>query len=253
MIAEPTKRFSNRVENYIKYRPGYPQEAIDFLQKQFGLTSLSVVADVGSGTGIFTKLLLNKVYRVYAVEPNEPMRQAAEEDLKSYPSFISIPGSAEHTNLATGSIDLITSATAFHWFNLEETKKEFQRILKPAGAVALLWNMRMPDADNFAKAYTNLLDNYATDHTAVKDKTTNGLRLNDFFDSNGYQTTKFINHQEFDLQGLIGRALSSSFVPLPDTPEGKIFFEKLKAIFEEHQVNGKVNFHYDTTVYTGRV
>jgi len=251
--AEPTVRFSNRVENYVKYRPGYPDEVLEFLQRKFRLDQDSYIADIGSGTGIFTKLLLGKGYKVYAVEPNEPMKAVAEQSLKIYRNFTSVAGAAEHTNLPANSVDLITSATAFHWFDVEQSRAEFKRILKPDGTVVLLWNVRKPDADAFAIAYDQLLSNYATDYKDVKSKTLNGERLAAFFDQGQFETISYPNEQIFDEEGLIGRSLSSSYVPLPETHEGAVFLKDLKAIFAAHQVDGKVRFLYDTMMYVGRV
>jgi ubiquinone/menaquinone biosynthesis C-methylase UbiE len=251
--AEPTVRFSNRVENYVKYRPGYPDEVIEFLHRKFRLDQDSYIADIGSGTGIFTKLLLGKGYKVYAVEPNEPMKAVAEKSLKIYRNFTSVAGTAEHTNLPANSIDLVTSATAFHWFDVEKSRIEFKRILKPNGAVVLLWNVRKADTDAFAIAYDQLLSNYATDYNEVKSKTLNGERLAAFFDQGQFETLSYPNEQIFDEEGLIGRSLSSSYVPLPETSEGKVFLKDLEAVFHEHQVDGKVRFLYDTVMYVGRV
>ena len=251
--AEPTVRFSNRVENYVKYRPGYPDEVIEFLHRKFRLNHDSYIADIGSGTGIFTKLLLGKGYKVYAVEPNEPMKAVAEKDFKIYRTFTSVAGTAEHTNLPANSIDLITSATAFHWFDVEKSRAEFKRVLKPGGSVALLWNVRKPDADAFAIAYDQLLLKYSGDYKEIKDKTLSGERLAGFFDQGQFETLSYSNEQIFDEEGLIGRSLSSSYVPLPETPEGEVFLKDLKAIFHAHQVDGKVRFLYNTVMYVGRV
>lgn len=253
LSAEPTVRFSNRVENYVKYRPGYPDAVLEYLQQKFNLNAGTYIADIGSGTGIFTKLLLDKGYKVYAVEPNEPMKAYAESDLKGYKNFTSVAGTAEHTNLLANSVDLVTSATAFHWFDVEQSRAEFKRILKPGGAVVLLWNVRKADTDAFAIAYDNLLLKYSSDYKEVKDKTLNGERLAAFFDQGKFETISFTNEQVFDEEGLIGRSQSSSYVPLPETAEGKIFLTDLKAIFHEYQFNGQVRFLYDTVMYLGRV
>ncbi|OKS87892.1 class I SAM-dependent methyltransferase [Mucilaginibacter polytrichastri] len=251
--AEPTARFSNRVENYIKYRPGYPAGVIEYLQKQFQLNEDAHIADIGSGTGIFTRLLLDQGYQVFAVEPNEPMKQAAEQDLKAYKNFTSVAGTAEHSNLPPNSIDLITSATAFHWFDVDKSRAEFKRILKTDGSVALIWNVRKPAADAFAVAYDQLLISYASDYKDVKEKTLNDERLARFFNQGKFETISYPNQQVFDEEGLIGRALSSSYVPMPETPEGHTFLKDLKAIFKAYQIDGKVSFVYDTMMYVGKV
>ena len=141
-LIDPKKRFSSRVENYIKYRPNYPSKIIDFFIDNKLLSKKSVVADIGSGTGILSELFLKNGNKVYGVEPNNEMRKAAEIFLQKYPNFISIDGSAEETRLQEESVDLITAGQAFHWFNTKEAKKEFKRILKSDGSVTLIWNNR---------------------------------------------------------------------------------------------------------------
>ena len=143
MEADPTKRFSDRVDNYIKYRPTYPNEVLDYLKEKCYLTSKSVIADVGAGTGIFTKLLLDRGYTVYAVEPNAPMRDAAVEQLSADKNFTAVDGTAGATTLSSNSIDMIVCAQAFHWFSNENTRVEFKRILKDTGKTALIWNNRL--------------------------------------------------------------------------------------------------------------
>lgn len=157
MSTDPTRRFSDRVEDYTRYRPGYPEEAVDYIIQQCHLPKDAPIADMGSGTGIFAGLLLNKGYTVYGVEPNGPMRKAAENFLSGQSRFISVNGSSEQSTLPAVSVDLVTAATAFHWFRREEARAEFRRILKPQGCVAILWNARKEDTDDFAEAYEALL------------------------------------------------------------------------------------------------
>src|SRR5439155_22031674 len=164
----PTQRFSSRVGNYARCRPSYPREIIEILGAECGLTSEWVIADVASGTGIFTRLLLENGNRVYGVEPNEAMRKAGEEYLANYPAFTSIEGTAESTTLPDASIDLVTAAQAAHWFDREKALEEFQRTLKPGGYLALIWNDRRKDATGFDREYEQLLENFGTDYEDVK-------------------------------------------------------------------------------------
>ncbi|NCD71478.1 class I SAM-dependent methyltransferase [Mucilaginibacter agri] len=251
--AEPTVRFSNRVENYVKYRPGYPAAVIQFLQQEFGLNADSYIADIGSGTGIFTKLLLDEGYKVYAVEPNEPMKEAAEKDLRTCKNFTSVAGTAEHTNLLANSIDLVTCATAFHWFDVEKSRDEFKRILKPGGSVALIWNVRSVDSDAFAIAYDQLFEQYTGKYKDSKERTVNGERLKGFFKDGIFETKTYPYQQVFDLDGLVGRSFSSSYSPLQDTTEGDILTQNLTNLFNKYQIDGKVYFNYDTKMYVGKV
>ncbi|TSJ44158.1 class I SAM-dependent methyltransferase [Mucilaginibacter corticis] len=252
-MAAPTQRFSNRVENYVKYRPGYPGETIDFLAKEAHLTKQSLIADIGSGTGIFTRLLLDKGYTVYAVEPNEAMRNSAEEQLSGYANFHSVDGAAEDTTLDKKSIDLVVCAQAFHWFDQEKTKAEFKRILKPGGQAALIWNNRQIDIDAFAVAYELLLQQQSSDYNEVNHRNITDVNFTNFFKGGKYKVAKYNNVQVFNEDGLIGRAFSSSYIPPKDTAAGQTFLTELKALFEQYQTDGTVNFVYQTEIYLGKV
>ncbi len=253
MISDPTKRFSDRVYNYVKYRPGYPDEAITFLQNECDLSGQSVIADIGSGTGIFTKLLLDKGYKVYAVEPNVDMQEAARQYLGYNQDFIPTAGSAEATTLPSSSVDLIVCAQAFHWFNNQKTRAEFERILKDDGYAALIWNNRLADADDFATAYENILEQDSVDYNKVNHRNISDIDFKAFFKDGKYKTVKFPNVQVFNEDGLLGRAFSSSYVPAEGTDDGEKFRQLLKDIFAKYNQFGKVSFHYQTEVYLGKV
>ena len=164
LATDPTRRFSSRVDNYIKYRPGYPSAVIDTLASECGLTEQLIVADVGSGTGILSELFLKHGNPVFGVEPNREMREAGERRLKQYPNFTSVNGTAEATTLPDRSMDFITAGQAFHWFDRIQTRKEFTRILKGGGWVALIWNDRHIDTSPFLCAYEDLLRQYGIDY-----------------------------------------------------------------------------------------
>jgi SAM-dependent methyltransferase len=252
MIADPTKRFTDLVENYVKYRPGYPDEVIDFLKNDGKLTDDSIIADIGSGTGIFTNLLLKHGYKVFAVEPNQAMQQAAKQWHGSNENYTAIDATAEATTLPPKSIDLIVCAQAFHWFNDDRTRVEFNRILKDNGHAALIWNNRLADADDFSIAYENLLKRDSIDYNKVNHRNINDIDFKAFF-KDGYSVTKYANNQVFDEDGLLGRAFSSSYVPAQNTEEGQKFKKLLRDIFEQYNENGKVTFHYQTEIYLGKV
>ncbi|MDB5086953.1 MAG: Methyltransferase protein [Mucilaginibacter sp.] len=253
MTSDPTKRFTERVDNYVKYRPGYPDEVIDFLQNECGLTEESVIADIGSGTGIFTKLLLDKGYIVYAVEPNQAMQQAAKQWLGSNENYTAIDAIAEATTLPPKSIDLVVCAQAFHWFNDERTRAEFKRILKDGSSAALIWNNRLADTDDFSRAYENLLKNGSLDYNKVNHRNITDIDFKAFFKNGQYKQVNYQNAQVFDLDGLMGRAFSSSYVPPQNSEEGKKFRELLQGIFAKYNVSGKVSFQYQTEIYIGQV
>ena len=157
------QRFSDRVENYVRYRPSYPQEIIPLLQRETGLIPQHVIADVGSGTGISAELFLRAGSVVHAVEPNREMRAAAERLLAHFPNFHSVDGTAQATTLPDHGVDFIVAAQAFHWFNTPETRAEFSRILKPGGHIVLIWNERRLDSTPFLQAFEQLLLRHLAD------------------------------------------------------------------------------------------
>jgi ubiquinone/menaquinone biosynthesis C-methylase UbiE len=254
MKTDPTTRFSNRVANYIKYRPGYPDEVISFLTEKCALNPDSTIADIGSGTGIFSALLLQNNYVVYGVEPNEAMRQSAEQQFKGNKNFLSVVGSAEATTLRDNSVDLVVCAQAFHWFKPDETRAEFRRVLKSDNDyVALIWNNRLTQIDEFSKAYEKLLEDKATDYSEVNHQHLKGVDFSYFYKDEQYTLTKFNNTQVFDYDGLAGRAFSSSYVPPQDTDAGLEFAGLLKQTFDQYKVDEKVIIYYETEVYLGKV
>jgi SAM-dependent methyltransferase len=253
LIIESTKRFSSRVENYIKYRPGYPVAIIDFLARECQLAPAKIVADIGSGTGILTELFLRNGNPVVGVEPNQEMREAGERLLRPYTRFQSVTGTAEATTLKDGSVDFITAGQAFHWFNRDATRREFLRILKSSGWVALIWNDRNISERPFFQAYENLLVTFGTDYEAVGHKHTDAKVIGSFFGAGGFKFASFPNQQVFDLEGLKGRLLSSSYAPGAGHPQHAPMLEALAKIFAEHQSDGKIVFEYDTLVYYGQL
>src|SRR5437879_9326158 len=166
--SNATSRFSDRVENYVRYRPGYPPQALETLKAECGLSADYVIADIASGTGIWTRLLLENGNRVFGVEPNAEMRTAGERLLAGFSRFTSIKGTAESTTLPDRSVDLVTAAQAAHWFDRPRARREFLRILKPGGWLVLLWNERRTDSRPFLRDYEQLLLTYGTDYQEVR-------------------------------------------------------------------------------------
>lgn len=245
---DPTQRFSNRTEDYVKYRPTYPAGVLDTLTTKFGLEPSHTMADIGSGTGISTELFLKNGNQVFAVEPNEAMRNTAEAFLKKYPNFRSVGGSAEATTLPDASAHLIVAAQAFHWFNPEPTKKEFKRILKPGGHCAVLFNDRRVSGTPFAESYELLLQNLGSDYEKVKHKNVTEKRHRAFLGA--YREFTFPNEQRFDFEGLLGRLRSSSYSP----KEGEAFdtmAKSLRKIFDDNQKGGLVVMEYTTQLFVG--
>ena len=251
-MSQSVERFSSRVENYIKYRPHYPDDIIPFLQSECGLTPDSIVADIGSGTGKLTELFLKFGNLVFGVEPNGAMRAAAETLLIDYPNFRSFSGTAEQTTLADSSVDLITAGQAFHWFNPELARKETARILKPHGWVALIWNDRKLQSTPFLEDYESLLLKYGTDYKEVRhDKATDAIK--EFFAPKAVKLKTFPNEQIFDFDGLTGRVLSSSYTPEPNHPSFPAMIDELREVFAKHEKDGRIVFEYDTKVFYGQL
>jgi SAM-dependent methyltransferase len=247
---DSTQRFSSRVENYVRYRPSYPKKVIETLERDCGLTHNSVVADIASGTGIFTKLLLEHGNSVFGVEPNADMRRAGEEFLSAYPNFTSVSGTAEATTLSPQSVDFVTAAQAGHWFDPQKSRKEFARILKPNGWLVLLWNERRTDSTPFLREYEQLLLRFGTDYEEVRHERT---MVGAFFDPHPFQERTFNLLQEFDYAGVEGRLLSSSYAPPPGHPNHDPMLQELRRVFELHQQNGRIVFEYLTRLYYGRL
>ena len=252
-MKSPTQRFSGRVENYIKYRPGYPHGVLETLTKECGLTGKSVVADIGSGTGMLSELFLKNGNRVFGVEPNREMRKAGERQLTKYPTFTSVAGTAEATTLADRSVDFVTAGPAFHWFDREGARREFARILKPNGWVVLIWNERLTDTSAFLRAYEELLQKYGTDYAAVDHRNVDADAITAFFAPHPFSLRKFDNRQIVDFDGAKGRLLSSSYTPEPGHPNHQPMLGELRTIFDKSHADGKVLFDYLTLMYFGHL
>lgn len=250
--SNATSRFSDRVENYVRYRPGYPREALQVLKDECGLYPQHVIADLASGTGKWTQMLLENGNAVFGIEPNAEMRQAGERLLADFSRFTSIAGTAEATTLGNASVDYVTAAQAAHWFKRAESREEFVRILKPGGWLVLLWNERLLDATPFLRDYERLLLTYGTDYEDIRHERTTD-EINEFFDPLPYQERVFPMRQEFDYAGVEGRLLSSSYAPGPGHPKHEPMLAELRRIFQEHAENGRVGFEYKTRIYFGRL
>jgi ubiquinone/menaquinone biosynthesis C-methylase UbiE len=252
MTKLATTRFSDRVENYVRYRPGYPPEIIEMLRTECGLQPSHSVADIASGTGIFTKLLLGNGNIVYAVEPNAEMRDAASEQLKDYPRVIAVAGTAEATTLPSASVDFITAAQAAHWFDLARARAECVRVLKPEGWCVLIWNERRTSSTPFLRDYEQLLLTYGTDYKEVRHEKTTAT-INDFFAPARFEKRVFSLTQRFDFDGLAGRLLSSSYAPLEGHPRHAPMMKELARIYQDYSTDNQVEFEYDTRVFYGRL
>jgi SAM-dependent methyltransferase len=251
-MLNSTERFSSRVENYIKYRPSYPPAVLELLSVRCGLAATAAVADIGSGTGILTELLLETGAEVFAVEPNREMRAAAERLLSDYGRFRSVPGTAEATTLPNACVDLITASQAFHWFDVQKSRSELARVLRPRGWVALIWNERPLEAVPLLDEYDALLRRHAPEYDRVRDMRADESKMREFFGRRP-EVTVFPNRQSFDYAGFEGRLMSSSYAPESGDPQHEPMIAGLRSLFERHNRAGKVLFPYRTLVYFGRM
>ncbi|HWX67750.1 MAG TPA: class I SAM-dependent methyltransferase [Rhodanobacter sp.] len=248
-----TARFSDRVDDYVRYRPDYPRALLDWLQREQGVDADWRVADVGAGTGISSKLFLDAGFRVTAVEPNAPMRAAAERWLQAYESFDAVDGSADATGLPAASVDLITVAQAFHWFDEETTRREFARILRPRGLAAIWWNSRRLTGTRFLEGYETLLQKFGTDYTSVAERYADDARMRDWFGAGFRGSASFDHAQRLDFEALRGRLMSSSYAPQAGHPQHESMLHALRELFDTCAEDGAVSFDYDTRIFAGQL
>jgi len=242
------QRFSNRVDDYVNYRPDYPHKCAEFVLRTFALDENAVIADVGSGTGKFSKLFDGRKGRIFGIEPNHEMREASQILLKEQKNFQAIDGDAEATTLGTASVDAVVCAQSFHWFDRNKTRAEFSRILKGKAPVALVWNRRRDDTP-FLREYEALLRAYANDYAEVTHHDLVEEDFRNFFTN--YRIERLPNWQRFDFPSLCGRARSSSYCPLLGEPNHAALLRELETLFEKYQENGVITFEYQTELYLG--
>ncbi|WP_233863246.1 class I SAM-dependent methyltransferase [Paraburkholderia adhaesiva] len=256
MIHDSTRRFTDRVADYVKYRPTYPRELTTFVHAECGIAPGARVADIGAGTGISTRLFLDAGHPAVAVEPNAAMREAADQMLGGYEHYRSVAGTAEATTLDDASVDLVIAAQAFHWFDKALAHREFARILKPRGQIVLFWNSRLVDGSPFLAGYEALLRRFSSDYASVAatypGDAPGDTSMADWFGDGFERKTVFPNAQMLDFDGLQGRLMSSSYAPKPGDPRHEPMLDALRTLFDETQKDGLVNFAYETRVYAGR-
>lgn len=249
---DPTVRFDGREDDYDRYRPGYPDGIVRLLQEKGILSKGIVIADIGSGTGILTAMLLRQGAKVYAVEPNGRMRSKAEARFKGEPNFMSVPARAEDTGLPEGSVDLVTAAQSFHWFEPLGCRREFKRILRPGGSVMLVWNNRLDDRGDFNIAYQRMLKEHQVDDSRGVPEDELERRIEDLF-SGDLERYYFDNYQHLDLEALRGRLRSSSYCPRAEDPAFAPLMNDLDDLHRMYQSGGKVPMLYRTEVYLGKL
>jgi SAM-dependent methyltransferase len=254
---DPTRRFSDRVDYYVRSRPGYPRAIIDFCRDELELKPRDSVADIGSGTGLLSELFLQNGNPVFAIEPNEAMRRAAEQNLIRYSNFYSTAATAENTTLPTSSIPFVIAGQAFHWFDPKGARGEFERILRPGGWALIIWNLRKKDSrEGFSTAYDGVVkefQNTRDEGLYQRHVSRDSQAIGAFFAPSEYRSRVFANSQSLNLDGLIDRAFSSSNLPLPGQAGADEMVERLREIFNQHSRNGVVVQPYDTQVYYERL
>lgn len=247
MNLNPTQRFSNRVNNYVKYRPSYPTAVLTCLQEECGLVETAVIADIGSGTGILARLFLQNGNRVLGVEPNKEMREAGEAFLAEFPRFTSVNGTAEATTLPDNSVDFVTAGQAAHWFDREKSLPEFQRILRPGGTVALVWNTMAFDASPFMQGYGQLMQRYFANKPDRQDELRGGVL--DYLGARAQMRT-FPHEWPYDLAGITGGLLSSSYAPLAGDPRHEPMLAELAELFAANVAgDGRIRVLFTTELY----
>lgn len=250
--CNPIARFSDRAEDYARYRPHYSPDVVKALQQACGLRPEHIIADVGCGTGMLAEIFLDNGNPVIGVEPNREMRLAGEKYLAAYPKFSMVEGSAEATTLPAASVEFVVAGQAFHWFRPREARVEFARILKPGGWAVLVWHDRDSQSTPFLHAYEAFVRQHSTDYDRVTHKLINYATLQHFFGPHEMQRIQQHNLQRLDFDGLRGRLLSSSYIP-KSGEKYDAMIAALPELFLTHAVDGHVVLEYETKIYYGHL
>ena len=252
-MQKPSDRFTQTVQDYVKINPFYLEDVLRFLVDECQLSKHRTIAGIGTGTGFVSRLLLEYGNVVYGVEANPLMRDTMIEEFRRYPSFSGVDGTAENTSLDNKSIDIIMAGTAFHWFDLEKTKAEFKRVLKPQGWVLLIWNVRNPFKTDFLIDYENYILKHGKDFRKGNENKTDDDLIQDFFRPFEAKVKSFTNIQQFNWEGLVGKLSSTSHCLKPDDANYEEMLRELRDLYEKHQLNGLVDFEYVTNMYYGHL
>ena len=252
---DSTTRFSDRVDAYVAARPRYPDALAPLLARELNLPVDAVVADIGSGTGISCAPFLAAGFAVIGVEPNDPMRAAAENEFAGHARFRSLKGTAEATSLAGASVDLVIAGQAFHWFDPERFRTEVLRILKPGGALALFWNSRVSDASPFMAEYDRVLIECCPEYLQKWAKSHVDGALSRYAPAmrivfgGDWREAALDNAQALDRAGLIARVESDSYAPKPGDPLHAPMVRALNALFDRHAQSSVVTIIYRTRIF----
>lgn len=252
-IYNSTSRFSNRVDDYLRYRPRYPQQVISFLNDSGYLAKSDIIADIGSGTGFLSLMFLENGNKVFAVEPNKEMRLAGEQFLAGRGDAVSVDGTAEATTLPDHSVDIVTAAQAFHWFDIERFREECRRILRGKALALMMWNIRDQESTPFLRAYEQLLRVHGTDYAQIRHHDISDEEVGVFYGTAGCRIQSFPNNQILDFDSVKGRLLSASYVPKAGEKGFDLMIADLRTIFDEHQHDGAVEIRYTTKIFVGTI
>ena len=251
-MSSNTQRFTGRAQDYDRYRMRYPTDAVlAYLRNTCGLSSQHFIADVGAGTGMLSEIFLANGNAVVAIEPNAEMRAVCMKLQEHWPDLTVTDAIAEATTLADHSVDIVAAGRAFHWFNLDLAIPEFRRILKPDGWVALLSAGRSHDANDQARAFEQLLQDYGTDYTYIRSGYRVHERLEEIF-SELHQVT-FAGTQQLDWSSYLGQALSLSITPRPLDPSYPAFEEALRNQFNRYAIEEQITVPTNCWVAAGRL
>ena len=251
---DPKSRFSNRVEAYVAARPSYPSALLEWMRDRLGLEPTHAIADIGSGTGLLSKLFLDAGITVIGVEPNEAMRAAGNRFLAGYPSFRSVAGSAEASTLPDTSVDFITAGQAFHWFDPILARREFERIVRPGCWAVLVWNESRAGSTPLAREYEQLKQRYMIDPEHPVHHNSTDANMETFFGAAGYQMAEFLNPCRYSLEQLRQRAASSSYLPAEGHPDFEPMMRDLTAVFARHaEPDGTIAYDHDTRAYYAQI
>jgi ubiquinone/menaquinone biosynthesis C-methylase UbiE len=251
-MSEHTERFTGRVEDYEKYRTRYPSAVIDMVVENCGLRREHLVADVGAGTGMLAELFLQHGNAVVAVEPNDDMRSVCEKLATAWPGLTVKNGTAEATGLEDASVDFIAVGRAFHWFDMEQTKREFQRILRPEGWIVLASNGRVRDDSPVSQTYERMLREHGTDYAANRERYEIASKVDKCFEGGELFRKEIAGEQRLTLDELIGQTQSLSVTPEVGHPKYDGMQRGLKVFFAQWEKGGLVTMQTVCRVACGR-
>lgn len=244
--------FTGRSGSYARYRPDYPAELVRTLKDKHGLTPDSVVADMGCGPGILSRLFLENGNHVFCVDPNDDMLQMAEKYLSAFTGASFLKGFAEKTSLGSGSVDFITAGQAFHWFEPAGTRAEFRRILRDGGQVVLVWNERDSTPGTFNQAYDAICRKYSPAYHKSGSLAFEDYDPRNFFNP-GLNLYSFSNPRKMDFEAVMGRYSSASYAISEDDRNYADMVAEFMDAFQKFGNGLSVTMEYTTKMYVGTI